>query len=351
MLCDAAGRHQFTCVDVFHAMNGPAGTGVLGELSVDGAHPSQAGHDLIAGLLADVDTTPLNDAPATSIAFHHGTEIALLDAAGTDLRVLPLGDGHPQHPNWSPDATHLTYETEADSTIWVADSDGSNARSVFKCTGTCEVADDPSWSPDGSQLAFWWSDGPAQWIDVVDISTGDVVHSVEGPELMGPVGPRWSPDGSKLLVAVGRFEPSGSDYTLVANTLGIIDLTATAPPIGSITSEDVIASYPDWSPSGDRIVFQAGNAMPFDRSGEPPELYTIRPDGTELTQITHHAEGDPWIALPDWSALVGQPVLVTLIHDNGNLTLGRVDMATGSWSELVDSEGSPIAGAHPRSSR
>ena len=55
MLCKSAKAHGFTCVDTYHAMNGPDGDHPLGELSSDGAHPSQSGNDLIAALLAKVD--------------------------------------------------------------------------------------------------------------------------------------------------------------------------------------------------------------------------------------------------------------------------------------------------------
>ncbi len=53
---EAAG---FTVVDLYHAFNGPAGDQPSGPLSVDGAHPSQEGHDRIAQLLAEVDLSAI----------------------------------------------------------------------------------------------------------------------------------------------------------------------------------------------------------------------------------------------------------------------------------------------------
>jgi lysophospholipase L1-like esterase len=55
MQCARAVSHFFDCVDVYHAFNGPAGDQPSGDLLIDGAHPSQAGNDLIAGLLAELD--------------------------------------------------------------------------------------------------------------------------------------------------------------------------------------------------------------------------------------------------------------------------------------------------------
>ncbi len=57
VLCKTAVAHNYSCVDLYHAMNGPDGKKPLGPLTIDGAHPSQEGNDLIAELLADVDVS------------------------------------------------------------------------------------------------------------------------------------------------------------------------------------------------------------------------------------------------------------------------------------------------------
>ena len=61
MECGRATTNFFTCVDVYHAFNGPDGDQPIGDLAVDGAHPSQAGHDRIAELLVELDLTPVLD--------------------------------------------------------------------------------------------------------------------------------------------------------------------------------------------------------------------------------------------------------------------------------------------------
>ena len=54
MLCNGAQAHGFVCVDIYHLMNGPDGAQALGDLAIDGTHPSQKGNDMIAALLAKV---------------------------------------------------------------------------------------------------------------------------------------------------------------------------------------------------------------------------------------------------------------------------------------------------------
>ena len=60
MLCAAAERNGFTCVDVYRAFNGPDGTRPSGELlAEDYTHPSQEGNDAIADLLVEAGFEPL----------------------------------------------------------------------------------------------------------------------------------------------------------------------------------------------------------------------------------------------------------------------------------------------------
>jgi lysophospholipase L1-like esterase len=60
MLCDRATAHGFACVDVYHLFNGPTGDQPSGPVNtIDGAHPSQIGNDLIARLLERLDATPI----------------------------------------------------------------------------------------------------------------------------------------------------------------------------------------------------------------------------------------------------------------------------------------------------
>jgi hypothetical protein len=57
-----ATSHGFTCVDLYHAFNGATGDQAIGNLAIDGTHPSQAGNDLIASLLDKVDVEVLTRA-------------------------------------------------------------------------------------------------------------------------------------------------------------------------------------------------------------------------------------------------------------------------------------------------
>jgi lysophospholipase L1-like esterase len=60
VICETAATHGFSCVDVYHAFNGPEGTDAAGDLlASDYTHPSQRGNDRIAEILADEGYAPL----------------------------------------------------------------------------------------------------------------------------------------------------------------------------------------------------------------------------------------------------------------------------------------------------
>ena len=69
------------------------------------------------------------------------------------------------------------------------------------------------------------------------------------------------------------------------------------------------AGYPDWSPDGTAIVFATYGIGEFDDPAPgASNLYTVRPDGTDLQQVTAYALGAGragWAAwTPDGSAIV-----------------------------------------------
>ncbi len=159
--------------------------------------------------------------------------------------------------------------------ISTMDADGSNQQRVFHDPSGAAMMS--SWSPDGDRLVFGFgaffggrSARPARLI-MVDADGSDPRDLTEGLPNSGF--PDWSPDGNFIVYRVWGGDGQGGE----ARGLRLLDLRDQALKI--LTTE--WDNFPFWSPSGDLILFtrQKSDDRDFD-------VFTIRPNGTELRQIT-----------------------------------------------------------------
>ena len=142
------------------------------------------------------------------------------------------------------------------------------------------------WSPDGRQLLFVrkWNDGSKQAIYTVD-AHGGPVHRVTPIALRAGDWPDWSPDGKRILFR----SPESDDflhsnlYTIRPDGSGLKQVTH-APDGTHVYS----ASF---SPDGKRIT------LGLEGTGGAADIWTIRTDGSDLTQVTRTPERD---SAPDW---------------------------------------------------
>jgi Tol biopolymer transport system component len=145
---------------------------------------------------------------------------------------------------------------------------------------------DPVWSPDGRRLAFV-SDrgGQAQLYLLGDgISSREIAPLV--PSRIAPgYRPVWSPDGRFL--AVEFFRGTVGIYLIDTRCVRL-----TPPcPITRLTESATDDRFPAWSPDGERIAFVSW------RDGDA-EIYTVRPDGSDLRNLT---QDRGWDVSPAWS--------------------------------------------------
>ncbi len=318
----------------------------------------------VGGGTADGSTeasVPSDDAMVPWIAYQSPSGLRLVapdGSASTTRAALPDGPDGALHPDWSPDGQMLAFVLDSpDGTrdIWIANWDGSDPALLVDCRDPCGGVDGPAWSPDGTRIAFNRIDlvdgrNPGSAIQTVDVTTGEVetVVVTKGAEYAG--GQRWSPDGRSLVVEVTRYIDDGNDTDEVTGrTIAAIDLTVPTPALRLLRPFDTFSSYPDWHPTDDLIVFAAGPPDPLDPSLPPQNLFTIRPDGTALTQITSQGPSDDGLWMPAFR-LDGEGILATLVHrPEGRLTLVSMAVDGSQILELGDPGGIP--GAHTRQRR
>ncbi len=227
------------------------------------------------------------------------------------------------HPAWSSDGSQIAFASGTEGlppaarlprpVIWFADADGTDAKAIVPCDGLCQLVDMPAWAPDGTQVAFlaeYGEGGPSGYtdrtaIEILDLVTGErrtVLESrpqgTNSPDF--PYWPRWSPDGGSVVITINRADDAQANVT--ASAIAVIDADGQASQAPLVlTGWDMFAAYPDWHPRDDLIIFSTYDLGNFQGTPEASNLYTIRPDGSELAQLTAHGPGETRAAQPTWT--------------------------------------------------
>jgi Tol biopolymer transport system component len=278
---------------------------------------------------------------------------------------VPLpAEGWQVHPDWSPDGTRLAFAADdagdpagsgtagkGTRDLWVADADGTGAERLLDCTDQCTQTDHPAWSPDGRTLAFTtWDlvDGTNVHgrLALFDLATRTIraILTVED-DRDAFAWPRWSPDGRRIVVEMQRWSDTSSNADLTATAIGVVNVDDATPTFKQLTKWTMWATYPDWHPTQDLIVF---STRPWDDLPDgPSNLYTIRPDGSRLTEVTQFAKGKSRAVQPTWTP-DGTRIIFTAVEGTG---FGNPTMATilpdGTGMTSATTSG-PMFGTHPR---
>src|SRR6267142_109679 len=211
----------------------------------------------------------------------------------------PVQIGRTEYPHlfaWSADGTKLAFTTTNDSDIAVARADGSG-RTLLIQDATRDLA--PSWSPDGSQIAFFRGNFGQFFLNVIR-PDGSGLHQLSQTPADTSVPPVWSPDGMHLLfggtqpVGYSRFGPYYRNDVYVVGADGVGERRLT-----DSSSLDA-GSSPIWAPDERRIAFlsRRGYESPY------RQLFVMNADGTCETQVTTSSAD---ILQPTWQALATAP--------------------------------------------
>jgi len=165
--------------------------------------------------------------------------------------------------------------------IYTVNADGTELTAL---TNTPENECYPTWSPDGSEIAFARRKGGHFVISVMD-ADGTNIRDLMEPDLTRSINhvectPAWSPDGSEIAFTSSR---DGNLDIYVMNADGSNPRNLTNHPAGD--------AFPAWSPEGDEITFTS------DRDGNL-ETYAISIAGSLTENLSNSTNCDE--IRPQW---------------------------------------------------
>ncbi|UCH35579.1 MAG: PD40 domain-containing protein [Armatimonadota bacterium] len=203
-------------------------------------------------------------------------------------RFVTARSGNSYFPTWSPEGTRLAFQTDEDegtTGLWMTSENGDDAHEVI-----AGPYFHPDWSPDGRSIAFDSTSSAAP--NTGEGSQRDVfVAAPDGSGISNITNhpsddfdPTWSPDGRRIAFCSDR---DGSLDIFVANADG-------SEAVNITNSPGVPESDPAWSPDGAQIAFVAA-----DGKGGRRELFVVGALGGESARIAGNPVADA--NAPAWS--------------------------------------------------
>jgi parallel beta-helix repeat protein len=242
--------------------------------------------------------SPLWSPDGKKIAYLFNSDIWVIDNDGSNQKQLTF-NASVYDLSWSPTSKKITFASP--NGVWVIDNDGSNQKQL---TFNAPVYQS-SWSPSGKKIVFSQEDGI--WVINADgsnkarLTDGSHIETTRsllentylGAEWDLDYYPSWSPDGSKIaFIRTLKYKILKYNVEMIEylHNLYTIEADGSNP---TLIMEDVTELSPVWSPDGKKIAFIKRNV---EKRGQG--IFVAESDGSDYKQLTNASSFDYG---PAWS--------------------------------------------------
>jgi len=208
------------------------------------------------------------------------------------------GDNYNLVPNFNQINDKILFQYYDRTNFDIYYINGSSGKAISQITNTDDNEYNPSWSPDGTLIAFERGASPKYYVTqkskvsasryltskvtknqiwIKDTNSGELKMLGEGSF------PKFSPDGKNLVFVRYSLNKSKTKET---GNIWIMSVDGEEPR--QLTNSDLgYATNPCWSIDGTKIAFQLTKKNKADS-----DIYTISVDGEDLKQHTTNASND-----------------------------------------------------------
>jgi dipeptidyl aminopeptidase/acylaminoacyl peptidase len=254
------------------------------------------------------------------------TQFGLNDLTGSGPNVYET------QPRFSPDGREIVFTRQApglpNSEIFVMAADGSGRTEL---TRSAQSNGSPTWSPDGTRIAFVsYRDRELPNIFVMrSDGTGvvQITHDGRGKSELA-----WSPRGDRIVFV--HTPVGGGDreiYSIRPDGTGLVDLT------NDPLSDEV---DPAFSPDGAQIVYSGAHHA---RGSVGADLWIMNADGSGARELDHETNGYSDGAFPAWSP-DGSTIAFAANNGSGFYHVWSVPAAGAENSSLISNR---VPGGNP----
>lgn len=197
------------------------------------------------------------------------TNLWSISFSGNDHKPLTSGKASYGTPTWSPDGSKIAYTSseEGSNQIFVRWMESGATSSITNLTHS---PGNLQWSPDGSKLLFSMS-LPAEKPNLASLPTP-------------PEGAEWT-EGATVIDYV-QYKADGNFDVLEETYSHIYIISAEGGAPRRLTDGNYNHTSPTWAPDGESILFTADRSGNADLDPNNAQIYEMEIESGELAQIT-----------------------------------------------------------------